>query len=176
MWSWGRFLNITAGWQIDSWRQTTSSIHSERDVRWGDFSLSVAVQITVMAQGFKPSKHWQCLSVKSHSAICFYSKVPLSSPYTNHTVEPHQDLLHRQNFKADSTSCALKEKRFRTNLLIPCSKHSWAAITHNYNPRMQYKRQVLHTNMEEKVLNQKLASYHSANHQVWAQSNWSTKI
>lgn len=41
-----------------------------------------------------------------------------------------------------------------TNLRIPCGKHSWAAITHKLHSRMQqYKRQVLHTNMEEKVQN-----------------------
>lgn len=95
-----------------------SSIHSERDKHWGDFSLSLAAQITVMVPGFKPSRHWQCLSVKSLQPYGPIQSLVFLCPLCTQIIQAWSKSVSRlrltsqTNFKrpeVDSTGCALEE-------------------------------------------------------------------
>lgn len=93
-------------WQIDGERQTTATTE-------GIFSLSMAAEITVMAQGFKPAPD-KCPSMKPHSAIWCFSKhhTSLSFLLTNQNHFTWQQILgvwtQLEGEKVvNSTSCSL---------------------------------------------------------------------
>lgn len=136
---WGSGDDSSTSQPLTDWQSeaNNSSILRQRPTG-GDFSLSMAAQITVMAQGFKLDTDnvslWNVIRpygpIQSLVFLCPVCKQIAQAWNNSCQIKTLFPGKLQKEVKLNQ-QVVPRQEQFWTDLLIPCGKHSWAAITHS---------------------------------------------